>query len=117
MGSEFSKVSHDPDKIIFNYSSYTLLKSEKSLLCKGVNFVIPPDKLECSDYLLPLDLLYRDIKDSDLPNEKTNSLKAKIKDCALSPFKLYNEKGAISSLDKDAIFALKTLSKNKDLII
>ena len=92
MGSEFSKVSHDPDKIIFNYSSYTLLKSEKSLLCKGVNFVIPPDKLECSDYLLPLDLLYRDIKDSDLPNEKTNSLKAKIKDCALSSFKLYNKR-------------------------
>ena len=36
----FSKVLHDPDKIIFNFSSYTLLKSEKSLLCKGLNFDI-----------------------------------------------------------------------------
>ena len=52
-----------------------------------------------------------------MPNEKTNFLKAKIKDCALSSFKLYNEKGAVSSLNKDEIVALKTLSKSKDLII
>ena len=97
LGLEVSKVSHDPDKIIFNYSSYNLSKSEKSLLCKGLNFAIPPDKLEYSDYLLPFELLYRDIKDLDLPNGKTNFLKAKIKDCALSSFKLYNEKGTVSS--------------------
>ena len=113
-GLEFS---HDPGKIIFNYSSYTLTKSEKGLLCKGLNFAIPPDKLEYSDCLFPFELLYRDIKDLDLPNEKANFLKAKIKDCALSSFKLYNEKGAVSSLNKDEINALKTLSKNKDLII
>ena len=117
LGLEFSKFSYDPDKIIFNYSSYTLLKSEESLLCKGLNFAIPPDKLEYSDYLLPFELLYRDIKGLDLPNKKTNFLKAKIKDCALSSFKLCNEKGAVSILNKDEIVALKTLSKNKDLII
>ena len=66
---------------------------------------------------MPFELLYRDIKDLDLPNEKTNFLKAKIKDCPLSSFKLYNEKGAVSSLNKDEINALKTLSKDKDLII
>ena len=48
LGLEVSKVSHDPDEIIFNYSSYNLSKSEKSLLCKGLNFAIPPDKLEYS---------------------------------------------------------------------
>ena len=117
LGLEVSKVSHDPDKIIFNYSSHKLSKSEKSLLCKGLNFAIPPDKLEYSDYLLPFELLYCDIKDLDLPNEKTNFLKAKIKDCALLSFKLYNEKGAVSSLNKGEISALKTLSKNNDLII
>ena len=51
-----------------------------------------------------------------MPKEKTNFLKAKIKDFALSSFKLYNEKGAVSSLNKDEISALKTLSDN-DLII
>ena len=41
LGLEFSKVSHIPDKIMFNYSSYTLTKIEKSVLCKGLNFAIP----------------------------------------------------------------------------
>ena len=75
------------------------------------------NKLEYSDYLLPFELLYCDIKDLDLANEETNFLKAKIKDSALSSFKLYNEKGTVSRLNRDEINALKTLSKNKDPII
>ena len=63
------------------------------------------------------ELLWPDIKNIDLPNEKTNFLKAKIKDCALSSFKFYNEKSAVSSLNKDEFLALKTLFRNKDLII
>ena len=66
---------------------------------------------------MPFEHLYHDIKDLDLSNEKNNFLKAKIKDCALSSFKLYNKKGTVSSLYKDEIFALKTLFENKDLII
>ena len=56
---------------------------------------------------MPFELLYCDVKDLDLPDEKNNFLKAKIKDFALSSIKLYNEKGAASSLNKDEIFALK----------
>ena len=67
-----------------NNSAYNLLKIEKSLLCIGLNFAIPPDKLEISDYLLSFELLYREIKDLDLPNEKTSFLKAKMRDSALS---------------------------------
>ena len=52
-----------------------------------------------------------------MTNQKTSFLKAKIKDYALSSFKSCNEKSAISTLNKDEIFALKTLSENKDLII
>ena len=103
--------------IIFNYFSHNLSKSDKNLLCKGLNFAIPPDKLEQSDYLLPFELPYCDIKDLDLLNEKTNFLKAKIKDCALSSIKLYNDKCAASSLNNDEIFTLKTLSKNNYLVI
>ena len=75
------------------------------------------NKLEYSDYLLPFELLYCDIKDLDLPNEESNFLEAKIKESALSSFKLFNEKSAVSRLNRDEINALKTLSKNKDLII
>ena len=103
MGLEVSKVSHGTNKIIFIYSSPNLSKGEKSLLCNGLNFPIPLDQLEYSDYLLPFELLYRGIKDLDLPNEKIHFLKSKIKDCAISSFKLYNEKGTVSSLNKDEI--------------
>ena len=52
-----------------------------------------------------------------MANQKTSSLKAKIKDYALSSFKSCNEKGTVSTLNKDEILVLKTLSENKDLII
>ena len=58
-------------------------KVKKNLLCKGLlKFAIPPDKLEYSDYLLPFELFYRDIKNLDVTNEKSNFLKVKIKDCS-----------------------------------
>ena len=61
LGIENSQTSHDQDKVIFNYSSHVLTESEKSLLCKGLNFTIPPKTLEYADYLLPFELLYCDI--------------------------------------------------------
>ena len=62
LGIESSKTSHDPEKLIVNYSSHVLTGKEKSLLCKGLNFTIPPDKLEYSGFLLPFELLYCGIK-------------------------------------------------------
>ena len=61
LGFENSQTAHDPDRVIFNYSSHVLTESEKSLLCKGLNFAIPPKTLEFADYLLPFELFYRDI--------------------------------------------------------
>ena len=55
-------VSHDPDKVIYNFSNYHLKDSDKSLLIKGLNFAIPPKKIEYSKFLLPFELLFRDIK-------------------------------------------------------
>ena len=52
--------------MIFNYSSHVLTESEKRLLSKGLNFTIPPDKLEYSDFLLPFELLYREIQNLDV---------------------------------------------------
>ena len=37
-----SVTSHDPDKVIFNFSSNVLNTTEKSILSKGLNFAIPP---------------------------------------------------------------------------
>ena len=37
-----SDTCQDPEKVIFNFSSYNLNDHEKSALCKGLNFAIPP---------------------------------------------------------------------------
>ena len=69
LGFENSQTSHDPEKVNFNYSSHVLTESEKSLLCKGLNFATPPKAPEYSDYLLPFELRYRDIHNLDITNE------------------------------------------------
>ena len=83
-----------PFQVIFNYSSHVLTESEKSLLCKGLNFAIPPKTLEYADYLPPFELLYRDIHNVDITNEKKEVLKTRIKYCAFSSFNSYNENSA-----------------------
>ena len=108
---------HDPDKVIFNYSSHVFTESEKSLLCKGLNFAIPPKTLEYADYLLLFELLYRDIHNLDITNEKKEVLKTRIKDYAFSSFNSYYENGAPLNLTPEEFAALKSLSKNKNLNI
>ena len=42
--------------------SYKLNDLEKQLLAKGLNFALPPKILNRADYLLPFEIVYRDIK-------------------------------------------------------
>ena len=60
--SIIGNVLHDPDKVIYNFSNYHLTDSDKSLLIKGLNSSIPTKKTEYSKFLLPFELLFRDIK-------------------------------------------------------
>ena len=117
IGFENSQTSHDPDKVIFNYSSHVLTESEKSLLCKGLNFAIPPTTLEYADYLLPFELLYHDIHNLDITMEKKEVLKTRIKDCTFSSFSSYTENGTPLNLTPEKFAALKSLSKKKNLVI
>ena len=117
LGIESSKTSHDPEKVIFNYSSHVLKEREKGLLCKGLNFAIPPDKLEYSDFLLPFELLYREIQNLDVTDQKKQILKARIKDSALSSFNSYNKDSPTLNLAEEEFASLKSLSKNDNLII
>ena len=56
--------SHGPDKVIYNFSDCKLTEGEKSVLCKGLEFAIPPSKLEYVHFMLPFELLFHDIKNS-----------------------------------------------------
>ena len=60
---------HDPKAVIFNFSKYKLTKQEESLLSKCLQFAIPPIEIEYTDFMLPFELLYRDIKSEEVPSE------------------------------------------------
>ena len=117
MGFENFETLHDPGKVIFYYCFQFLTVIESNSLCKDLNFAIPPKKLEYADYLLLFEILYRDIHDLDITNEKKEVLKSRIKDCAFSSFNSYNENDAPLYITPEEFAALKSLSKNKKLFI
>ena len=82
-----------------------------------MDFAISPKTLEYTDYLLPFELLYCDIHNLDITNEEKKVLKTRIKDCTFYSFNSYNENSAPINLIPEEFAALKSLSKNKNLII
>ena len=111
-----SETSHNPEKVIFNFSSHELSEYEKSLLCKGLNFAIPPKRLDYADHMLPFELLFRDINKSEMPNEDKEFIKSRLKDSAHTSFRSYNYKSEINLTKKEQV-ALNNLSNNKNIII
>ena len=110
---------HDPEKVIYNFSSYDLTQTEISLLLKGLNFSLPPPKLKLENHLLPLELLYRDvINDERKGDDALIHLKSKIKHVGLSSFRLYNKKDhRFENLTEDEYEAFLNLESNKNIII
>ena len=112
------KQGHDSKKVIFNYSSYTLDKHETTLLSKGLNFAIPPKKVKFDNHILPFELLYRDIRNLSLPNEKLISLKSKVENIGLSSFYSYNKKEhKFENISQEEYEAFLKLAENNDIII
>ena len=58
LGKDSSIRGHDPDKVIFNYSSHKLYNIEEKVLVRGLNFAFPPVELNYGDYLTPFELLF-----------------------------------------------------------
>ena len=108
--------SHDREKVLFNFSSHQLTEHEKSLLSRGLNFAIPPKNLNYADYLLPFELLFRDIDLLDIPRTDRDFIQGRLRDCAFTSYRDVG-KNIDRNLSKEEHFALKNLVKNKDLII
>ena len=119
--SIFSKSQAPRNKtehVIFSFSRHELTDFEKSLLVKGLNYVIPPNVLNYADYLANYELLYRDIKGLGiLSNEDLNFTKTKIKEAALTSFRSYNSNGFPRNLSDEEFDALQNLSKNTNLVV
>ena len=82
-----SATCQDRDKVIFNFSSYNLNDHEKSVLYKGLNFAIPPKAIEYSEFLLPFEMLFREITSFDIANFNKECVKSRLRDSAYSSFK------------------------------
>ena len=92
--------------------------NDKYLLVRGLNFAIPPKKLKHQDFLLPFELLYRDIKDEDTVQESLIHLRSRLKDIGLSTFRLYNKKDhRFENLDRVEYDAFLGLAGNDNIII
>ena len=112
-------MSRDLEKAIFNFSSHELSDDEKSLFCKGLNFAIPPKRLDYADYMLPSELLFRDINKNEMPNEDKKFIKSRLKDSAFTSFQSYNYNGEINLTKKERlglkISAIIKISSSKNL--
>ena len=67
--------------------------------------------------MLPFELLFRDIKNSDLSIPQTKAVKSKILDTAFSSFDSFNNNKMRSNLPKEELKALHNLRKQKHLVI
>ena len=109
-----SVTSHNPDKVIFNFSSHVLNTTEKSLLSKGLNFAIPPKNINYADYMIPFELLYRDVDSLEVSNLDKEFIKSRLRDSGFSSYK-DTSKTFEKNLPKAEFDALKILLKAKTL--
>ena len=113
-----SKIKHDSKEVIYNYSKIILTDSDKSLLCKGLDFAIPPKKMKYHEYMLPFEILFRDVRFNTKSNNSLNHLQSKVKDLGLSSLRYYNKRErSFDNLTNDEYKSLVKLSENKEIII
>ena len=116
--SIIDNVSHDPNKVIYNFSNYHLTDSDKSLLIKGLNFAIPPKKIEYSKFLLPFELLFRDIKSNSESSVDLASVKARLQDTAFTSYSAFNKDNSLpSNLSNNELESLCKLENESNLLI
>ena len=83
-----------------------------------MNFSLPSKRLKLENYLLPFELLYRDVYDSDNKDESLLQLKSKKKDVGLSSYRIYNKKdNRFENLSREEYDTFINLSNNKNIII
>ena len=116
--SVIDNASHDPYKVIYNFSNYHLTDSGESLLIKGLNFAIPPKKIEYSKFLLPFELLHRDTKSNSESSVDLASVKARLQDTAFTSYSAFNKDNSPpSNLSKNKSESLCKLKNENNLVI
>ena len=89
---------------------------ENTILAKGLNFALPPKKLNYADYLTPYELVFRDIKELSVDDSILERVKVDMKKICLSSFENFKFKDELN-ITPDELKALKDLSSREDIII
>ena len=114
MGLESKYECHDLDKVVFNYSSYKLSDLEKRLLAQGLNYALPPIKLNYDDHMTLFELFYREIQKLPIEDRELEKVRTEIKNETYSSFDNYNFRNELN-ISKEGYLALKGLSCNKNI--
>ena len=111
------KLSHYPEKVIYNFSKHNLTEVEKFVLCKGLQFALPPTKLEYADYMVSFDSRFRYKTSTNLSNIQNATIKSKLRDTAFSSFTSFDKDKPKNNLTKAELHAANSLKQNNDIII
>ena len=109
-----------PDKVLFNFSSRSLTTAEKSLLCKGLKFAIPPRKLSIEHHLYTFEKLFESLKKHEVYHNESftyETFKDKLRHLAKSTFTRYQKHKPKGILSDDEEKAMISLSKDKSIVI
>ena len=108
---------HNPDQVIFNFSSHELTDAEKRLLSKGLSFSIPPKTLNYGDALLPFELLFKPMSQAEnISVDDIAACKAALQNEAHNMLHDFDPKKE-QNLLPDEVQALKSLRSDKSIII
>ena len=103
---------------MFNFSQRLITDQEKEILSKGLNFSIPPNKLDYCAFLAPFETLHKKLIKEDI-FEKSGyfpaSVKAKLKDIAYSGYRSYSRPDFLFS--KEDIKLLDNLKNDNNIDI
>ena len=104
------------EKVSFNFSENSVTKLEKSLLTRGLNFALPCKDIYYAEYILPFELLFRDVNLYEIPSYSKLVIRSRLRDCALTSFR-YSGNINKNNLSKEEHLALKDLMKKRTLVI
>ena len=98
--------SFNPDDVVFNFSNRLISDKEKEILSKGLNFAVPPTRLNACSFLTPFEKFYNQLKKEPV-NARSGffpeSIKARLKDVAYSGFRSYSRPNALYSQEELSI--------------
>ena len=111
--------SINPDDVVFNFSTRLISDKEKEILSKGLNFAIPPIKLNFCSFLTPFEKFYHQLKQEPVNINSgvffPESIKAKLKDIAYSGFRSYSRPNALYL--QEQLNILKDLRNDSNIVI